>query len=61
MAAGNDERRPHDGAASSVEHLTNTHDSTPRCWICGRALHAEKSVALGIGPRCWDARMGGAA
>lgn len=61
MAAGNDERRPHDEAASSVEHLTNNINDTPRCWLCGRPLTAATSVRLGIGPRCWDSRMGGAA
>jgi len=61
MSAPDVERRPPGESGAQVDHDDDTGDSTARCWVCGRSLHAEKSVALGIGPRCWDARMGGAA
>lgn len=62
MSAPNGESRPpaRKGGAQ-VDHDDDTADSTVRCWLCGRPLHAEASVRLGIGPKCWDARMGGAA
>lgn len=61
MAAGNVERRPLRESGAQVDHDDDTADSTARCWICGRSLHAEKSVLLGIGPKCWAERMGAAA
>ncbi|EGD44660.1 hypothetical protein NBCG_01080 [Nocardioidaceae bacterium Broad-1] len=57
MAAGNNERRPRPESGAQVDN-DDAADSTVPCWICGRTLRAEKSVLLGIGPRCWSERMG---
>lgn len=61
MAPPNGERRPLRESGAQVDHDDDTADSTVRCWLCGRALHAEPSRRLGIGPKCWAERMGGAA
>ncbi|WP_425474825.1 DUF6011 domain-containing protein [Nocardioides cheoyonin] len=55
-------RPPGEDRRSEVDNHDDAADSTDaRCWICGHALTARESVALGIGPRCWSRRMGGAA
>lgn len=61
MSAGKDERRPLPRSGAHDPDHEVTADSTVRCWLCGRPLTAPSSVLLGIGPRCWDNRMGGAA
>ncbi|MER6973573.1 DUF6011 domain-containing protein [Nocardioides sp. NPDC000445] len=57
MSPGNDRGRPRQDGPT----LSNTSDSSVRCWLCGRPLTAESSRVLGIGPKCWADRMGGAA
>lgn len=60
MAPVNGRGRPSEGdLGTRGEHVHD--ESIVRCWLCGRALTAEPSRLLGIGPRCWAERMGGAA
>lgn len=61
MAPRNGERRPLPESGAQVDHDDDTADSTVRCWLCGRPLTAKASVLMGIGPKCWAERMGGAA
>lgn len=61
MPPSNDERGPRTRTALHVDTNDSAHSTAPSCWICGRALYAKESVRLGIGPRCWSGRMGGAA
>lgn len=61
MPPSNDEGRLLEEPAPHVNYTTTADSTASSCWICGRALHAEVSVRLGIGPKCWADRTGGAA
>lgn len=41
--------------------VAETDDNSCRCVRCRRVLTADRSVRLGIGPRCWELTLGVAA
>lgn len=47
--------------ARDIAIVTEAADSRCRCIRCRRVLTADRSVRLGIGPRCWELAFGVAA